>query len=160
MVAKLYELSSDFQQVQSLIEDGQEGLQDTLESIELSIEDKLENIGKVYQNLKGEVAALKTEEKRLADKRKSIENNIDRLKAYSQDALAVVGKDKLQTGLFTFSIRKNAPKVIILDENDIPKDYLIEQQPKVDKNLLKEAIKNGEKVPGVALEQGRSLWIK
>lgn len=159
-MAKLYELNTAFQEVQSLIEDGQEGLQDTLESIELSIEDKLENIGKVYRNLEGEVAALKAEEKRLADKRKSIENNIDRLKAYSQDALAVTGKDKVKAGMFTFAMQKNAPKLIVLDENDIPKDYLIEQQPKVDKNLLKEAIKNGEKVPGVALEQGRSLRIK
>lgn len=158
-MAKLYDLNNDFQQVQQMIEDGNEGLQDTLESIELSMEDKLENIGKVIQNLKGESEALKQETKRLSDKKKSIDNSITRLKEYAENSLTVTGKDKIKSGLFTFAMQNNPPQVRILDDSMIPSKYFIEQEPKLNKNSLKETLKESE-LPGAELYQGRSLRIK
>src|SRR5699024_1438734 len=111
-----YDLTDNFQKVQSLIEDGGEGLQDTLESIELAIEDKLENIGKVIRNLEAEAKAFKEEEQRLADRRRSIENNIKHLKQYAENSMIVTGDKKIKAGLFTFSIQKNPPSVQIYNE--------------------------------------------
>lgn len=159
-MASLYELNDNFAQVQEMIENGQEGLQDTLESIELAIEDKLENIAKVIQNLNGEVTALKAEEKRLSDKRRSIENNIKNLRKYAENALIVTGKDKIKSGLFTFSLQKSAPSLKVIDEKLIPKKYYVAVEPRLDKNTIKEYLKNGESVPGAELVQGRSLRIK
>jgi len=156
----LYELSSNFMEVQSLIEEGNEGLQDTLDSIDLAIEDKLENIAKLIRNLDGDAAALKNEEKRLADKRKSIENNINNLKQYSQSALEATGKRKLNAGIFTYSIQKNPPSLSILDEKKIPQKYYEEVEPKLNKTAIKEKLKNGDDVPGAELHQAEGVRIK
>jgi len=156
----LYELSSNFIEVQTLIEEGGEGLEDTLESIELTIYDKLENIAKLIRNLDGDAFALKNEEKRLADKRKSIENNIKNLKQYSQSALEATGKRKLQAGIFTYSIQKNPPSVAILDDKLIPKEYYVPVELKLDKQTIKEQLKNGEEVPGAELSQSEGVRIK
>src|SRR5690606_9289213 len=110
-------------------------------------EDKLENIGKVIRNLEAEVNAYKEEEKRLADKRKSIENNIKNLKQYAEEALRVTGKRKVKAGLFTFSIQKNPPSVVINDEKLIPKQFYVPVEPKLDKSTIRDLLKNGESVP-------------
>lgn len=159
-MSSLYDLTQDFMQVQSLIDEGGEGLQDTLESINLSIEDKLENIGKVIRNLDGEIEMLKNEETRLADKRKALEANKNRLRMYVEDQLAITGKDKVKAGLFTFAMQNNAPSLKVVDENKIPKDYFIPSDPKLDKTAIKNAIKDGDDIPGAELVQGRSLRIR
>lgn len=161
-MSSLYDLTQDFLQVQSLIEEGGEGLQDTLDSIDSAIEDKLENIGKVIRNLEGEAEMLKNEETRLADKRKSIELNKQRLKSYVEDQLTITGKDKVKTGIFTFAMQNNAQSVKIMDEKLIPKRYFIPVEPKLDKKALKESLKEMgvDSMPGVELVQGRSLRIR
>lgn len=159
-MSTLYDLTNDFQKVQALIEDGGEGLQDTLESIELAIEDKLENIGKVIRNLEAEAKAFKEEEQRLADRRRSIENNIKHLKQYAENSMIVTGDKKIKAGLFTFSIQKNPPSVRIFNETIVPKNYFVTPEPKLDKKKVQEAIKNGESVAGVELKQTESLRIR
>ena len=159
-MSSLYDLTQDFKQVQSLIDEGGEGLQDTLDSINLAIEDKLENIGKVIRNLDGEMEMLKNEETRLADKRKALEANKNRLRMYVEDQLAITGKDKAKAGLFTFAMQNNAPSLKVVDENKIPKDYFIPSDPKLDKTAIKNAIKDGDDIPGAELVRGRSLRIR
>ncbi|MEK4305885.1 siphovirus Gp157 family protein [Oceanobacillus sp. FSL K6-0251] len=159
-MSSLYDLTQDFKQVQSLIDEGGEGLQDTLDSINLAIEDKLENIGKVIRNLDGEIEMLKNEETRLADKRKALETNKKRLKMYVEEQLTLTGKDKVKAGLFSFSMQNNPPSVNILDEEGIPEIYQVEQKPKIDKKLLLSDLKNGNKINGAELKQGRSLRIR
>lgn len=159
-MSTLYDLTQGFQKVQTLIEEGGEGLQDTLESIELAIEDKLENIGKVIRNLEGEVSVFKSEEKRLAERRKSLENNIKHLKQYAENAMVVTGDKKIKAGLFTFSIQKNPPSVQIYNETVIPKNYFVTPEPKIDKKKIQDAIKNGESVAGVELKQSEGLRIR
>lgn len=159
-MSTLYELKNDFQKVQALIEDGGEGLQDTLESIELAIEDKLENIGKVIRNLEAEAKAFKEEEQRLGDRRKSIENNIKHLKQYAENAMIVTGDKKIKAGLFTFSIQKNPASVSVFNDVIVPEKYYVPVDPRLDKKKIKEDLKNGESIPGAELKQSESLRIR
>ena len=159
-MATLYELTDDYKTVQAMMEEGDESFRDTLESIETAIEDKLNNIGKVLKNLEGEVAAYKTEEKRLADKRKVIENNIKNLKKYAEEAMITVGERNVKTPLFTFRIQKNAPSVHVLDEKLIPKNYYVPVDPRLDKKSIMEMLKNNESIPGVELKQTESIRIQ
>ena len=59
----LYELSVAFQEVQNMDLDP-EVMKDTLDSIEGTLENKLENTVKVIRNRKARITALKTEEDR------------------------------------------------------------------------------------------------
>lgn len=158
---KLYELTNDFRQVQALIEDGGEGLEDTLEAINLAIEDKLENIAKVIKNLEADVDGFKQEEKRLADRRQSIENNIKNLKQYAENTMIVTGNKKIKAGLFTFAIQKNPPSVEIANEDLIPEKYkkTVTTTTIVKKDLL-DALKEGQVIEGATIKQGKSLRIR
>lgn len=75
----LYELSTNYLQIQEMIMEGAEGLEDTLESLNDAIEEKAVGYAKVIKNIEGQVLAIKEEEKRLAERRRSLESNIKRL---------------------------------------------------------------------------------
>lgn len=155
----LYELSIAFQEVQNMDLDP-EVMKDTLDSIEDAIENKAENIAKLIRNLESDVSAYKEEEDRLEAKRQSTENKVKWLKTYLEDNMKLTGKTKFKSGMFNFSIQKNPASVNIIDERIIPEEFLIQQQPKVDKTSLKEILKRGIEVPGTELKQTEGLRIR
>jgi len=157
---QLYELSHKYQTILARIEDGQEGLDDTLEALNDAIEDKVENIGKIIKTVEAEASGLKLEEQRLADRRKALEANVKRLKLYAEQSMQDVGMKKIKGQLFTFSIQKNPPSVEVLDDSEVPKVYFTIPSPVLDKKALMEELKLGHEVPGVQLKQGESLRIR
>lgn len=156
----LYELSTSYLQIQEMILEGAEGLEDTLESLNDAIEEKAVGYAKVIKNIEGQVLAIKEEEKRLAERRRSLESNIKRLKENLELSMLDTGKKKIKTNLFTFNIQKNPPSVKILDEEAIPSDYLVKQKPKIDKKAIINDLKNGVEVEGVEIKQDESLRIR
>lgn len=155
----LYELSEKYAQIQDMIESGQDGLDDTLESIEDAIDDKLVGYASIIRNLEADVKAIKEEKSRLSDKQRTLENSITRLKNNVEINLRATDKRKYKAGLFTFSLAKNPPRVVILDDKAIPKQYYVEQEPTLDKKALLADLKTGD-VPGAELQQSESIRIK
>lgn len=139
------------------IEEGD--LNAALENIDDEIETKADNIAKVLRDFDGDIEALKSEEERLAKKRKAIENRQKQLKEYLQNAMLVLDKRNFKTDLFSFNIQKNAPSLRILDESKIPEDYY-KIEKKLNKNDLKEAVKNGLFEDAAELVQTESLRIR
>ncbi|MDQ0414193.1 siphovirus Gp157 family protein [Mesobacillus stamsii] len=156
----LYSLTAAYQHIQSLIEDGGENLADTLESLNDAIEVKAVGYAKIIKNLEGQALAIKSEEERLAGRRRSIEGNTKRLKEALEQSMIQTNIKKLKTELFSFNIQKNPPGVEVLKENIIPKNYFIEQEPKLDKKTILQDLKNGVKVPGVEMRQSEGLRIR
>lgn len=70
------------------------------------------------------------------------------------------GKEKFKTALNSYSIANNPPSLDITDESLIPKQYYIEQQPKLDKKELLKVVKDGLEIKGVELKQSRSLRVR
>lgn len=165
-MSTLYELTADFMMLLEMAEDPDTdpvALQDTMEALSMDIEDKADGYAKVIRQLEGNIAACKAEMLRLKTAATVMENNIKRMKGNLQDSMEVTGKRKFKTPLFSFNIQKNPPS-LVLDEVDtarIPADYLIPQEPKVDTAKLKNDIKAGKDLDGIAhLESGYSLRIK
>lgn len=156
----LYELSAAYQQIQTMIEDGQEGLADTLESLNDAIEDKAVGYAKVMKNLEAQAKAIKDEEARLADRRKSIENNVRRLRESLEQAMNDVGMKRIKTELFSFNIQKNPPSIEVLNDSVIPKGYFIEQEPKLDRKAILQDLKDGKEIAGVEIKQSEGLRIR
>lgn len=157
---RLYDFSNNYQRVLDMIDSGQEGLEDTLESIEEAFEDKVENIAKLIRTLSAEIEGIKSEEKRLAERRISLVNNIKRLKSYTEDSMQAVGKRKIKGSLFTVYIKKNPPSVEVINNEVIPEKYLVPVEPKLDKKAIIADSKEGEKVPGVQIRQSEGLQIR
>lgn len=155
---QLYELTEMYLNLKDMdIEEGD--LNAALENIDDEIETKADNIAKVLRDFDGDIEALKSEEERLAKKRKAIENRQKYLKEYLQNAMLVLDKRKFKTDLFSFNIQKNAPSLKILDESKIPEDYY-KIEKKLNKNDLKEAVKNGLFEDAAELVQTESLRIR
>lgn len=155
---QLYELTEIYLNLKDMdIEEGD--LNSALENIDDEIETKADNIAKVLRDFDGDIEALKSEEERLAKKRKAIENRQKHLKEYLQNAMLVLDKRKFKTDLFSFNIQKNAPSLKILDESKIPEDYY-KIEKKLNKNDLKEAVKNGLFEDAAELIRTESLRIR
>lgn len=158
---KLYELTHNWNQVQDIAEQlDAETLKDTLDSIEEEIESKVENTAKVVKNLEGDIEAVKSEMKRLSDKKSTLENNVKGIKRYLQEEMEKVGKDKIKGTLFSVGIQNNPQSLNVEDESHIPEGFFIEQAPKLDKKQLLKEMKDGLEVPGVEITQSRSLRIR
>ena len=165
-MANLYEITQDYLQILSMMEDPEldpQTLADTMEAVEGELEIKAENYAKVMKNLEADVAGIKAEIERLSERKKTIENNIKNMKSALQMAMETTGKTKFKTELFSFGIRKNAPSVI-MDEpyiENIPERFLKYSEPTINRSAIKEAIQNGEDLEGLAhLESSTSLNIR
>jgi len=165
-MASLYELTGEYLQLMEMMEDPEldpQTLADTMEGIEGELEVKAENYAKMMRSLDSDVAGLKAEEERLRNRRQTIENNIKRMKQALQSMMEITGKVKFKTDLFSFGIQNN-PASVVLDEQyieNIPEEYLKYRDPEVDKAKIKEDLKAGKNLEGIAhLEQTQSLRIR
>ena len=125
----------------------------------------MESYAKVIKNLEADIDALKTEAKRLTDKRKVLENNIDRLKKAMFDSMKAVGKTKAGGQLFTVAIQKNGGKLPVIVAEDADLSILPDQLVKVvespDLEAIRELLEAGKVVEGFTLgERGESLRIR
>jgi len=161
----LYELTNDWLQLMTMLEEGadEDVINDTLEGLDYEIEQKADGYARVIRNMEADIAGLKTEIDRMTNRKKVLENNITRLKANLQNSMEITGKTKFKTDLFSFNVQAN-PAAVIMDEQyleNIPEEYLIPQEPKIDKKKLAADLKAGVDLEGIAhLEQSRSLRIK
>lgn len=159
---RLYELTEQYLEVEEMAANGEideQTFMDTLESITEDIKDKADGYARVIRNLEADVEAYKNEEGRLYAKRKTLENNIKRMKSNLQHCMCVTGEKKFKTDLFSFNIKKNPKKLVVDKIEDIPEEFLIMQEPKVDKKALGEFVADNE-VSYAHLEQGESLVIR
>ena len=120
---------------------------------------KADNCAKLIQELNGSVSTLDAEIDRLEKRRDALISNAQNLKKYIESAMIATGKKKFKTDLFGFNIQKNPPSVVIDRKEDIPEEYWIAQQPKLDKTALKKWLKDN-KADFAHLEQGESLRIR
>lgn len=166
---KLYELAADYEQFMRDVEDGLipiDALADTLESIDSAIEDKADNIACLLKNLAAEVAAIKAEEDKLAERRKSKEKEHERIKTYLSDMLLKVGKTQIETARNKITFRKS--EIVVLDDESAfvewasrgRDEYLTYKTPSVNKPEIKKAIASGIEVDGAHIEERQNIQIK
>lgn len=156
----LYEITQNAMYLQALLEDGEIDERVYNDSVEgLCAEHKIEDICKVLKNLESKEAAFKAEVDRMNARRKTLNNSIERLKDSVLTYMQATDTKKLEAGLFTLSIRNNK-SVSVWDISRVPDQYLIHQDPKVDKKAITDAIKAGEVVDGAEFVEGQSLNIR
>ena len=163
-MSTLYELTNEYQMLLDMAEDPDadpQAIIDTMESIGGEIEDKADGYAMVMKELQGTVDTLDAEIKRLKARKEARENNIKRMKEALQAAMNATGKTKFKTALFNFAIAKTAPTLVVDDFKSIPAKYFVEQLPKLDTAKLKDDLKAGADLAGVAhLESGQCLRIR
>ena len=84
----LFKLSQSYQLVINMAEDlDEKTLKDTLDSIAESLEIKVENTAYVIRTLEAKSKVYKDEMDRMAKAKKAIDNNVENMKLYIQQAM-------------------------------------------------------------------------
>lgn len=154
---KLYEITDAYLSLDEA--EKTEDVIKVLDGIKEEFDKKAENTVKVIRNFEADIQALKDEEKRLADKRKSLEKKKEDLKEYLYFNMERMKVKKINAGLFDINIQKNPPSIKILDEATIPLRYKILTY-NLDKKLMKDDIKKGLEIKGIELEQSEGIRIR
>lgn len=154
--------------VAAYLQERQEAWFDTLSGIEEEFEVKAENVAAYIKGLKAEADALKAEETTLSRRRKTKENQMERMKAYLLENMQLINRQKIDTPKAKLSIRTNPESVQFDDENEFitrcelagADDFLRYKKPEIDKAEVKAALKRGDRIEGARLIRTQSLIIK
>ena len=163
MSLSLYEITNAFPKLmeqEDMTEETKKQIQDELTTL---LQQKSQNIIGYTKNIELTIEAMKAEEKRIADNRKTLENKLLKFKDYVKTCMENNNIEKIETELGTITIAKNPPSVEIINLNYIPEEFKEEVcTVKVDKTAIKNHFKNtGEIIAGVDIvTDNTSLRIK
>jgi len=159
----LYEMAQQYEDMKAIAETFEDDtgiMQEALDNIQDKIDTKAENIAKFIKSLEAERDCFKAERERLEKKERSINNKINWLKNYLLAELQKLNISKVKGKILSLVIKKNPVSVLVKDEKIIPENYfIINTTRQVSKTAIKEAIENGQVVPGAELTQTISLKI-
>jgi mitochondrial fission protein ELM1 len=162
----IYELTADFLRLQEMIEDPDvesDEIQAVMDELNDQLEKKADGYAKMIRNLEGNLAAVKTEQQKLNEKKNLLEAGIKRLKEDLQTAMIATGKRKFKTDLFSFNIQKNGgadPVIVDVATDELPDDLVIISE-KPDLKAIAAYIKETGDITFAHFgERGESLRIK
>ena len=162
----IYEITGDIRKLWDLMEEGElddDMIFDAMMNSQEELAIKLEGYCKWIKNMESDIEGLKKEEDRLYARRKSMENAITRAKQAMQMAMNEAGEKKMECGTFKVGLQRIQPSVQVDEQyiENIPSKYIVPQEPKINRKLMLEDLKNGEDLSGVAhLVEGESLRIR
>lgn len=162
---KLYEINSIIQNAIEFDEEtgdmlnpetGEIFTEEEFNDLQISREEKIDNILCWMRNLEADEKAYAEEEARFKAKKTQAKNKRERLKSFTQ---YILNGEKFKNEHFSVSYRRSE-KVEVADIKAIPSEFLKIKEPEADKMAIKKAIKDGAEVPGVRLEENVSMIIK
>ena len=136
-----------------------------LDALQIEREQKLEGVALWIKDLKAEAEAVKAEADKLNARKKAIDNKVEGLKTWLMYAL---GGEKLKTARCNV-YQTHSQKVVIDDEkamidmlmsSPFGEKFLRMKEPEIDKNALKDSLKQGFEYEFAHLEDTESLVIK
>ena len=158
----LYQLTGQMLDLMELLEDPDvdpEVVNDTMDAVNMELEDKLDSYCVIIKELEAKADMLDKEKKRLDTRQKTVENSIKKLKQRMMLSMKLLGKKKVKTDKFSFTIKSNAPSLKIDDEAKVPAEYKLPQPDKIDSAGLKKFLA-GKDTDYAHFEQSESLLIK
>lgn len=162
---KLYEMSEQYREIQSLIESDEsdsmrEAISDTMQMIEGDFKDKAQAVVSMTLNMDGSILALDNEIQRLSDKRKVIQNRIQSIRDYLKNNMEETQISKIECPLFTITLSKPTKQVEVIDDSLLPDEFVrVKTTVSPDKVALAKALKEGKEITGAVLVDGATRLI-
>ena len=162
----LYNITNKFVELMDKAQEGElteEEYNQLGEELAIQLQQKGSNIIGYTKNIELTINAMKEEEKRIAEDRKSLESKLDKFKQYVKENMERLGITKMDTELGTLSIAKSPASVEIVNEDEVPNEFKQETiTVKIDKTKIKNNFKETGEIPdGVnIITTNTSLRIK
>lgn len=113
----------------------------------------------IIKRIEAEIDFKKAEETRIKKNRQSLEKGLQWLKSNLVESLQALDYKKIKTDLYNCSVC-STPSVNVLNIDEIPGEFkTVEMNVKIDKTKLKQAIKDGQEIPGAELVDSSYLRI-
>jgi hypothetical protein len=147
-MTSLYEINETQKRLQEMLDhaaddaEAQKIIGEAMDLLQGELGEKLEAYQAVCCGIDSDVAAIKAEEQRLAERRRSLEKRSAAMKQRMLEAMQLFGQPKVNTTRWTFGARKTPPKVVIDDEEEALARYGVPQPPKLDKKAMAQALKD------------------
>lgn len=163
-MSTLYDLKGKYATLLAMAQENDlpdEMLADTLDSLKEAIKDKSEGYVQVIKQLQADTDTIDSEIKRLQERKRSYQGNVQRLKSTLVEAMHATDTPKIKSPLFTIWTQQSA-SVQIKDNNfkNLSPDYLVEQDPRPDRKKIAKDLKAGKEVVGAELKYSESLRIR
>ena len=126
----------------------------TLDAMEGEVVAKGANVSAYILNIEAVIDAMKSAERKMADRRKSAERQVEWMKSYLLRNMEACGIKEIEAADKSFRVRLMAGResVVITDESSIPSEMMRTKTiTEPDKVAIASAIKSGEHVSGAAL---------
>ena len=136
-----------------------------LDALQMERAQKLEGVALWVKDLKAEAEAVKAEADKLTARKKAIDNKVEGLKTW---LLYALGGEKLKTPRCNV-YQTHSQKVVIDDEkamidmlmsSPFGEKFLRMKEPEIDKNALKDSLKQGYEYEFAHLEETEGLVIR
>lgn len=162
----LFELNEKFDAIVAMIEDDDNGIDkqvliDTLESIELDRDLKLDNLATLIERNNAYINAYAEKQKKLQAAKKQLQTANERFQWYMTQTMDQAGMKELKTENHMLRPRNYKASVVIDNTHAIPDQYMVSKLTIMpDKTAIYKALKAGEEVPGVHTKPNRKTVIK
>ena len=158
----LYELTQEGLELQELLEN--EELTEELEQRLLISQNEVQSKGcflaPIILNNEVTIEAIDNQIKRLKELKEKKERSINRTKYFLKNAMVSNGINKIESHLFTLSLRRSESVEVDIVES-LPTQFInIKNVVTADKLAIKEAIKRGENITGARIIENFNLQIK
>ena len=138
-----------------------ETLADTLESLELPRNEKLDNVASWIEQNQMKLNWLKDKKRQLSEVETSIKNQNERLQEFLTQAIDDSGQKEIRTENHILKPRNYKDSVIVESTKDLPIDYIVcSEVVKPNKKLIYEDLKKGKQIKGAHLKRNRRTTIK
>ncbi len=162
----LYNITNKFIEIMDKVTEGElseEEYEKLGEELAIELQNKSSNIIGYIQNIESFINAVKDEEVRLEEMKKTAEKKLSKFKEYVKENMERLELTDIPTSLGNLKITKNPMSVEIDNEEKIPGEFKkVEMKVKVDKAAIKKYFKEtGKIVPGTKIINNKtSLRIK
>lgn len=147
MSEPLYKLADQVAELMDLEDIPDDAMRDTLDGLNMQIDDKVENLSKLIKNIEQDIPAIDAEIKRFQKRKKTSENKSAFFKRYIVDCLTKANLKSAGSATNGASLVSGRDVVDIPDEKAVPDDYMnVTTTIKPDRAKALKALKEGQKL--------------
>lgn len=129
-----------------LVHDMAEWSTGIMEAIDMAIAE-MDECDAITAGCKAQVAVYEERASKFAARKQ-------RVRALIEQAMLIADLPTAKRPTATVTVKRTPPKPIIADESLVPSRFYKQPPPVLDKSAINEAVKGGETIPGVAMDNG------